>query len=81
MLAYIGIHVSHIKNSPIFCTTLTVHWLVFIIEQSKILRMKVQIESQIAPELLNHLLAEIRVHHYNIRTEETYVDWARRFIL
>jgi integron integrase len=25
--------------------------------------------------------AEIRVRHYSIRTEETYVDWARRFIL
>ena len=24
--------------------------------------------------------AEIRVRHYSIRTEETYVDWARRFI-
>ena len=25
--------------------------------------------------------AEIRVRHYSIRTEETYLDWARRFIL
>lgn len=25
--------------------------------------------------------AEIRVRHYSIRTEESYVDWARRFIL
>ncbi len=25
--------------------------------------------------------AEIRLRHYSIRTEETYVDWARRFIL
>ena len=24
--------------------------------------------------------AEIRVRHYSIRTEETYLDWARRFI-
>jgi hypothetical protein len=25
--------------------------------------------------------AEIRVRHYSLRTEETYVDWIRRFIL
>jgi integron integrase len=27
------------------------------------------------------LRAEIRLRHYSIRTEEAYVDWARRFIL
>ncbi|WP_370538444.1 integron integrase [Ideonella sp.] len=33
------------------------------------------------PKLLDRLRAEIRVRHYSIRTEQAYVDWARRFIL
>ncbi|MGA7950305.1 MAG: site-specific integrase, partial [Thiobacillaceae bacterium] len=37
--------------------------------------------SQQSPKLLDRLRAEIRVRRYSIRTEETYVDWARRFIL
>jgi integron integrase len=37
--------------------------------------------SQQSPRLLDRLRAEIRLRHYSIRTEETYVDWARRFIL
>lgn len=36
---------------------------------------------QQAPKLLDRLRAEIRLRHYSIRTEEAYVDWARRFIL
>lgn len=31
--------------------------------------------------LLDRLRAEIRVRHYSLRTEETYVGWVRRFIL
>ena len=31
--------------------------------------------------LLDRLRAAIRVRHYSIRTEDAYVDWARRFIL
>ncbi len=34
-----------------------------------------------APKLLDRMRAEIRVRHYSLRTEETYVAWARRFIL
>lgn len=34
-----------------------------------------------SPNLLDRMRAEIRVRHYSIRTEEAYVDWARRFIL
>ena len=34
-----------------------------------------------SPRLLDRLRAEIRLRHYSIRTEATYVDWARRFIL
>jgi integron integrase len=37
--------------------------------------------TQQSPRLLDRLRAEIRLRHYSIRTEETYVDWARRFIL
>lgn len=33
------------------------------------------------PKLLDQLRAAIRVRHYSIRTEEAYVDWARRYIL
>ena len=34
-----------------------------------------------SPRLLDRLREEIRTRHYSIRTESTYVDWARRFIL
>ena len=33
------------------------------------------------PRLLDQLRREIRVRHYSIRTEHTYVDWVRRFIV
>lgn len=33
------------------------------------------------PKLLDQVRAAIRVHGYSIRTEDTYVDWARRYIL
>lgn len=33
------------------------------------------------PKLLDQIRATIRTLHYSIRTEEAYVDWARRFIL
>lgn len=33
------------------------------------------------PRLLDQLRSRIRAKHYSIRTEEAYVDWARRFIL
>ena len=33
------------------------------------------------PKLLDSLRQRIRVLHYSIRTEQVYVDWARRFIL
>src|SRR5713101_5688123 len=33
------------------------------------------------PKLLDQVRAAIRVKHYSIRTEETYVHWIRRFIL
>lgn len=34
-----------------------------------------------SPKLLDRMRAEIRLHHYSIRTEQSYVDWARRYIL
>ncbi len=33
------------------------------------------------PRLLDQLRARLRTLHYSIRTEQVYVDWARRFIL
>jgi len=32
------------------------------------------------PRLLDQVRAEIRLRHYSLRTEETYLDWIRRFI-
>ena len=33
------------------------------------------------PRLLDQLRDRIRLKHYSIRTEKTYLDWNRRFIL
>ena len=33
------------------------------------------------PRLLDQLRDRIRLKHYSIRTEKTYFDWNRRFIL
>ena len=38
-------------------------------------------DSSPPPRLLDRLRQAIRVRHYSIRTEDTYADWARRFIL
>jgi len=43
--------------------------------------MEAKVTSQQSPKLLDQLRGAIRVRHYSIRTEEAYVDWARRFIL
>jgi len=37
--------------------------------------------TQKPPKRLDQLRAELRAHHYSIRTEHAYLDWARRFIL
>lgn len=43
--------------------------------------MEPKVVSPESPKLLDRMRAEIRLRHYSIRTEESYVDWARRFIL
>ncbi len=43
--------------------------------------MEAKVVSQDSPKLLDRMRSEIRVRHYSIRTEETYLDWARRYIL
>lgn len=43
--------------------------------------MNAQVISQDSPKLLDRLRAEIRLRHYSLRTEESYVGWVRRFIL
>lgn len=35
----------------------------------------------VQPKLLDQVRAAIRVRHYSIRTEKSYLDWIRRFIL
>lgn len=32
------------------------------------------------PKLLDRVRNKIRLKHYSIRTEQTYVDWTKRFI-
>jgi integron integrase len=32
-------------------------------------------------KLLDQLRARLRLHHYSLRTEQSYVDWVRRYIL
>ena len=34
-----------------------------------------------AKKLLDQLSEALRTKHYSYRTEETYIDWVRRFIL
>ena len=34
-----------------------------------------------APRLLDQVRAKIRLRHYGLRTEETYTDWTKRFVL
>jgi integron integrase len=51
------------------------------IGKPKISRMKVHAVSHDSPKLLDRMRAEIRLRHYSLRTEQAYVDWARRYIL
>lgn len=32
------------------------------------------------PKLLEQVVAKMRIKHYSIRTEKTYVDWIKRYI-
>ncbi len=33
------------------------------------------------PKLLDQLRERVRLKHYSIRTEQSYVQWARRYII
>ena len=33
------------------------------------------------PKLLDQVVAKMRVKHYSLRTEKTYIDWIKRYIL
>jgi hypothetical protein len=35
---------------------------------------------QNSPKLLEQVVGKLRVKHYSIRTEKSYVDWIKRFI-
>jgi hypothetical protein len=37
--------------------------------------------SPAAPKLLDRVRWHLRVKHYSLRTEQSYIDWIRRFIL
>jgi integron integrase len=39
-----------------------------------------QTEAVPPPRLLDRVRSEVRLRHYSLRTEETYVDWVKRFI-
>ena len=43
--------------------------------------MEAKVVSQDSPKLLDRLRIQIRLRHYSLRTEQAYVDWARRYIL
>jgi hypothetical protein len=34
-----------------------------------------------SPKLLEQMRGKIRLKHYSIRTEQSYLDWIKRFIL
>ncbi len=51
--------------------------LFLVLGRPKILRML----DTPSPKLLDQIRHRARVRHFSIRTEEAYVDWARRFIL
>ena len=33
-----------------------------------------------APRLLDHVRSVMRLHHYSIHTERTYVEWIKRYV-
>jgi integron integrase len=43
--------------------------------------MAQEASAQSAPKLLDQVRGKIRLKHYSLRTEQTYVDWIKRFIL
>lgn len=56
------------------------------LDKPKILRMPVSpyipnSDAPRQPKLLERMRVHLRTRHYSIRTEQAYVDWARRFIL
>lgn len=50
------------------------------IEPEQIQKMKQNLQEKQAPKLLDQVRDRIRLKHYSIRTEETYLGWIRRFI-
>ena len=32
------------------------------------------------PKLLDQIVAKMRVKHYSLRTEKSYIDWIKRYI-
>ena len=40
---------------------------------------QIQYQTQ-PPKLLDQIVAKMRVKHYSLRTEKTYVNWIKRYI-
>lgn len=40
-----------------------------------------EIITALAPRLVDKVIEHLRVHHYSLSTERTYLQWIRRFIL
>jgi hypothetical protein len=45
-----------------------------------VVQSALQLEVPPKPKLLDQLREIIRLKHYSIRTEQSYVDWAKRYI-
>ena len=43
--------------------------------------MEVHPVSQPPPRLLDRMRAELRLQHYSLRTEQSYLDWTQRYLL
>ena len=57
--------------------TATNHILIVI---GKILEEEINMVNNIKPKLLDQVRQIIRIKHYSLRTEESYVNWIKRFI-
>mgnify|MGYP006158593275 CR=1 FL=1 len=43
--------------------------------------METDLTSNAAPRLLDQVRGKIRLKHYSIRTEQSYLDWIKRYII
>ena len=41
---------------------------------------QIEIPGEKSPKLLEQVRSKLRLHHYSIHTERSYVDWIKRYI-